>query len=366
MCIHPDLIFLFLVFVIHNYFHPLFLSFTICVKMPCRVAIASMSLGRAWNHDLHEKLSQASRVGFEGVEIFYEDLEYLAKRYDGDNEQNLLRAASQVKSWCDELNLRIIGLQPFMFYEGLIDRQEHQAKIEKLKVWFSIANLLGTDTIQIPSNFQPEGISGDIDLIVEDMVEVAELGLQQNPTIRFAYENLAWGTHVDTWEKLWDIVRRVDRPNFGCCLDTYNIAGRIWGDPTSPDGRMPNADAALKHSLEDLVRTVDVRKIFYLQASDGERLETALVKGHPFHVDGQPARMNWSRNARLFLYEQDKGGYLPVVDVMRCFIKELGFEGWVSMELFSRTMSDPDPSVPRTHAERGIKSWRSLVEDLAL
>ncbi|EXJ78922.1 hypothetical protein A1O3_08422 [Capronia epimyces CBS 606.96] len=334
--------------------------------MPFRPAIASMSLGRAWVHELDKKLREASEAGFEGVEIFYEDLEYLARTYGEVSPATLLQASAKLRQTCDALNLTIIGMQPFLFYEGLIDREEHAAKIEKLKVWFKIVKILGTDIIQIPSNFQQGGISGDLDLIVRDMIEVADLGLKEDPPVRFAYENLAWGTYVDTWEKLWEVVTRVDRPNFGCCLDTFNIAGRVWADPASPSGKTPNADADLKASLENLVKTVDVNKVFYVQVVDAERMTPPLTPDHPFHVDGQPSRMSWSRNARLFLYEQDQGGYLPVVEVARVFLKELKYEGWVSMELFSRTMSDPDPSIPHTHAQRGIKAWKQLAKELQL
>ncbi|KAK6371458.1 hypothetical protein LTS17_008708 [Exophiala oligosperma] len=335
--------------------------------MPCRSAIASMSLGRAWVHDLEGKLREAAKAGFEGIEIFYEDLEYLAKKDGAEvTPESLVAAAEHIRRVCDSLSLTIIGLQPFLFYEGLVDREEHAAKIEKLKTWFKIVKALGTDIIQIPSNFQQGGISGDMDLIVQDMRELADLGIKEDIPVRFAYENLAWGTYVDTWETLWEVILRVDRPNFGCCLDTFNIAGRVWADPASPSGKTSNADEDLKASLEKIVKTVSLDKVFYVQVVDAERMDPPLTQDHPFHVDGQPSRMSWSRNARLFLYEEDKGGYLPVVEVARVLLKELGFEGWVSMELFSRTMSDPDPSVPYTHAQRGIKAWQKFARELNL
>jgi 4-hydroxyphenylpyruvate dioxygenase len=334
--------------------------------MSCRPAIASMSLGRAWVHPLSEKLSQAAHAGFEGVEIFYEDLEYLAKEKGSLSNETLFAAAHEIRTMCDRHGLEVIGLQPFLFYEGLIDRAQHEQRLQNLKVWFRIAKILGTDIIQIPSNFQSDGISGDRNLIVADMIEVANLGLKETPVVRFAYENLAWGTYISTWEDMWDIVRRVDRPNFGCCLDTFNIAGRVWADPASPSGKTPNADLDLRKSIESLTKTIDVRKVFYIQVVDAERMESPLVNGHPFHVEGQPARMSWSRNARLFLYEEEKGGYLPVVKVAEAFLKGLGYRGWVSMELFSRTMADPDPTTPQTHAQRGIQAWNGLKRELRL
>ena len=341
--------------------------------MSFKPAIASMSLGRAWVHSFDVKMREAAKAGFKGVEIFYEDLEYIAKGYMKEqqkdtmpDEQALLSASRTIKKICDELGLEIIGLQPFLFYEGLIDREAHKVKIQKLKIWLKIVKILGTDIIQIPSNFQQNGISGDLDLIVADMQELADLGIQEQPPIRFAYENLAWATFVDTWEVLWAVVKKVNRPNFGCCLDTFNIAGRVWADPASESGKTENADETLKACLKSLVGTIDVEKVFYIQVVDGEKLGQPLVEGHPWYVEGQPARMSWSRNARVFLFEEDRGGYLPVVDVAKAFVKELKYCGWVSMELFSRTTSEPDDRVPHSHAQRGYSSWLKVVEELQI
>jgi 4-hydroxyphenylpyruvate dioxygenase len=331
-----------------------------------------MSLGRAWFHDMDNKLAQASNAGFEGIEVFYEDLEYLAKsRTLSDSgaipdETALLAAARQIRKLCDTYNLVVIGLQPFLFYEGLMDRDQHDRLISKLKVWFKLVKILGTDLIQIPSNFLQSGITGDMDVIVNDMIEVADLGLAEDPPVRFAYEALAWGTHIDTWEAQWEVVSRVDRTNFGCCLDTFNLAGRVWADPAAASGKTDNADAVLEDSLRRLVKTIDVAKVFYVQVVDAERMQTPLVEGHAFYAENQPARMSWSRNARLFMYEQDRGGYLPVDRVAHAFIHGLGYKGWISMELFSRTMADTGPDVPKEHAKRGFESWKRLCEELKL
>jgi 4-hydroxyphenylpyruvate dioxygenase len=336
-----------------------------------------MSLGRAWHHSLEHKFKQASTAGFRGVEIFYEDLEYFARALPGfENTRDgkeplspnqLVAAATEIRKLCADLNLEIVGLQPFLFYEGLLDRAEHAKRIEKLNVWFEIVDALDVDIIQIPSNFLPASqLTGDIDAVVADMVEVADLGAKRARPIRFAYENLCWGTHVDTWEQAWEVVRRVDRPNFGVCLDTFNIAGRVWADPARADGKVENADEALQASLERMVEVVDVAKVFYIQLVDAERLESPLVEGHEWYAEDQPARMSWSRNARCFMYESERGGYLPIEKVARAIVDGLGYKGWVSMELFSRTMSDPRPEVPEEHASRGIRSWGKIVNALAL
>lgn len=330
-----------------------------------------MSLGRAWEHALFNKLGEASKAGFEGIEIFYEDLEYLASTYHHHKQptrttnEDLLQAATEVQTWCIDFNLQVICLQPFMFYEGLKDRNVHAERIEKLKLWFQLIKILETDLILIPSNFlTPSEITSDLKIIVKDMLEVADLGAKEKPPVRFAYENLAWGTYIDTWEQVWDVIQRVDRPNFGFCLDTFNICGRVWADPASPSGKTPSADEDLERSLKRLSETVDPRKIFFTQIVDAEKMREPLVKGHPWYHEEQPARMSWSRNARLFAGEE--GASMPIKKVMDVLFKDLKYEGWVSMELFSRDMAESDPDIPEILAGRGIESWKRLDKEYGL
>jgi len=327
-----------------------------------------MSLGRAWNHRLAPKLDQAAQYGFEGIEIFFEDLEYHAnEQFAGDQ----LAAAHDIKRLCDARNLEILVLQPFMHYEGLTDRKEHAARITTFKHWLTIAHALGTDTIQIPSNFLPRSqTTSDLHLIVSDLRKVADLAAAApGGPIRLAYENLCWGTHVDTWEDVWEIVSRVDRPNFGACLDTFNIAGRIYGDPAADSGKTPDAEEALRASMARLVETFDVRKVFFVQVVDAEKLAAPLRKGHEFYDPDQPARMSWSRNCRLFYGETDRGAYLHADQVLEALVSEtkgLGFKGWVSMELFNRSMNEAGAGVPAEHARRGRVAWDKVVEDFNL
>lgn len=263
--------------------------------------------------------------------------------------------------------MTIICLQPFSMFEGLLDRAESNRLIsEKLLKWFTLARALGTDMIQVPSNFlgpDPKTgearTTGDHGVIVRDLQRLADLGAGAG--FRFVYEALCFGDHVDTWEASWDVVRDVNRPNFGLCLDSFNIAGRVYADPASPTGRTPNAAADLVASLQRLrTANIDPTKIFYVQLVDGERLTAPLNEDHPFHVPGQKARMSWSRNARLFPFEESRGGYLPILDIARVLFDDLGYRGWVSLELFSRTLADPDPFTPADHARRGIESYHKM------
>ncbi|KAL7661510.1 hypothetical protein ACMYSQ_000908 [Aspergillus niger] len=330
--------------------------------MPNRLGIASMSLGRPGIHSLPWKLHEAARHGYSGIELFFDDLDhYATTHFNGSH----IAAAHAVHALCTTLNLTIICLQPFSFYEGLVDRKQTEYLLTvKLPTWFQLARILDTDMIQVPSNFAPaQQTTGDRDVIVGDLQRLADIGLAQSPPFRFVYEALAWGTRVNLWDEAYEIVEAVDRPNFGICLDTFNLAGRVYAHPGRQDGKTVNAEADLAASLKKLRETVDVKKVFYVQVVDGERLERPLDETHPFHVEGQPVRMNWSRNARLFAFEEDRGGYLPIEETARAFF-DTGFEGWVSLELFSRTLAENGTGVVTEHARRGLESWKELCRRL--
>lgn len=328
-----------------------------------------MSLGRCFaGHALPHKLDMARKYGFEGIELFYEELVDLTDAMPGGNTPaNLLAAARVIRQLCDARGLAIICLQPFMHYEGLVDRELHFQRLEEMRLWMQLVRVLGTDLILLPSsNLPAEQMTEDRDVIVSDLVEVAEIGLQQTPVVRFAYEALCWGTRIDKWEQSWDVVQRVNRPNFGLCLDSFNIAGRIYADPASPTGRTPDSDEAVIKSMENLVSSVDVNKVYLLQVADAERLSQPLDASHPFYNSEQPARMSWSRNTRLFYGEASYGGYLPVKAILDTIVNGLGFQGWLSFEVFNKRLTETDKAVPEEMARRASQSWAKMKRDLSL
>ena len=40
----------------------------------------------------------------------------------------------------------------------------------------------------------------------------------------------------------------------------------------------------------------------------------------------------------------------------------LGYKGWISMELFNRSLVEEREEVPKEHAERAMESWRRLLK----
>ncbi|KAK3192318.1 hypothetical protein K4F52_001531 [Lecanicillium sp. MT-2017a] len=338
-------------------------------KSAFKPGICTMSLGRYFaGHSLQHKLDMAQRYSLIGIELFYEDLRDVAASMPGGcTDDNQIRAAAQIRQWCSERGLEIICLQPFMHYGGLIDREQHRQHLETLELWTQLAYALGTDLIVFPSSFLTANyLSEDLSVLVEDFTEAADLGLQKTPPVRFAFEALCWGTRVDTWEASWDVVTAINRPNFGLCLDTFNIAGRIYADPADANGCTPNCDSEMILSMKRLLSSVDINKLFLLQVADAERLSQPLDSKHPFYDASQPARMSWSRNCRLFYGESVFGGYLPIQAILDTIIHGLGYKGWLSFEVFNRVAAKTDSDVPEMLASRASISWNKMVKDLNL
>lgn len=199
-----------------------------------------------------------------------------------------------------------------------------------------------------------------MDEIFADMIEIADMALKVSPAVRIAYEAVAWGTHFDLLEQSWEVTKLVHRTNVGLCLDIFHIAARAWGDPENPDGKIPNGDQDLAESMRHLGQDMDLNKLFLLQLSDAERLSGRLVDGDPLYVKGQPSRMTWSRNARLLPCEERFGWHLPILQITKAIVNNLGYRSSVSIETFSKHLREKGAEIPDQMAERAAKSYGEI------
>lgn len=345
--------------------------------MPCKLGIPTSSLGHvSAGHTLTTKLDAAQANGYQGVEITYDELFAVATRHHHHRAtepvtmQDQLRAAGSIQTSCQSRGLAIICLQPFMQYEGLANRMAHEGGFARLLTWIQLARALGTDLIMMPANSLPvRELTDGLGLAVKDLQRAADAGVQQpggGGTVRFAYEPRCSATRVDRWEFGWDVVERVGRPNFGLCLDTFHMAGLYFADPAVPSGLMPGGDQAVRMSMRRLVERVKAHrdKIFLVQMGDARRPDEPIVPGNPEYDPKQTPRAVWSVWYRLLYGEEARGGYLPVREISEAIFSGVGYEGWVSMELFSRRMDCEDPKVPMELARRGAIAWRKLARDM--
>ncbi|MCA4908510.1 MAG: sugar phosphate isomerase/epimerase and 4-hydroxyphenylpyruvate domain-containing protein [Roseomonas sp.] len=273
------------------------------MAMPHRLpkSIATVCLSGS----LLDKLEAAASAGFDGVEIFENDL----LTFDG--------TPAEVRQQCEELGLAITLFQPFRDFEAMPDPQRKR-NLDRAERKFDTMAALGTDLLLVCSNVQAAAIN-DPARASADLHEMAERAAQRG--LRLCYEALAWGQHVNRWHQAWDIVRQADHPALGLCLDSFHTL-------------------ALGDDLASLAGQVPPEKIFFLQLADAPKLSMDAL--------------SWSRHHRLFPGQ----GELPVARFLQDLLAT-GWSGTLSLEVFN----DEFRAAPsRRIARDGLRSL-TLLED---
>ena len=265
-----------------------------------RRSIATVSLSGT----LNEKLTAVANAGFDGVEIFDQDL--LCS----------LWTPRRIRERCDELGLKIEMLQPFRDLEGMTEAQ-HARAMRRFEGKLDIMAELGTDLVLVCASCQPDAIDDD-ELSAEQLHKAAELAHERG--MRIAFEALAWSTHIWDYRRAWKIVRMADHPALGTCQDTFHVLSRRL-DPWA-------------------IRDIPGEKIFFVQLSDAPEMAMDILQ--------------WSRHYRVWPGQGswDVAGFLE-----NCLIA--GYTGPLSLEIFNTVFR-------RSDAERNARdALRSLlyVED---
>src|SRR5699024_9945091 len=141
-----------------------------------------------------DKLTAAAEAGFGGVELFENDL------------VNSAMSPERIHQRCAELGLRLDLYQPFRNFGAVPPRllPDHLRRAEQK---FAVMERLGTDTILVCSTVSPDAVDDDA-LAAEQLHELASRAHERG--IRVAYEALAWGRFVNTYDHSWRIVRQAD------------------------------------------------------------------------------------------------------------------------------------------------------------
>jgi 4-hydroxyphenylpyruvate dioxygenase len=259
-------------------------------------SIATVSL----SGNLESKLRAIAEAGFQGAEIF---------------ENDLLTAnvsARDVRAQMSYLGLVCTMFQPFRDFEGMPDTLRPRV-FERIERKFDLMEELGTDLLLVCSNVSPAAL-GDRARIVADFRELGERAARRG--LRVGYEALAWGRHVFDHREAWSIVREVDHPAIGLILDSFHSLAR--GIPI------------------DSLREIDPARVFIVQLADAPTMQMDYL--------------SWSRHFRNMPGQGD----FPLVDYVAALL-ERGYKGPLSLEIFNdRFRSSSASSV-------AVDGYRSLA-----
>ncbi|MGW1744697.1 bifunctional sugar phosphate isomerase/epimerase/4-hydroxyphenylpyruvate dioxygenase family protein [Streptomyces sp. NPDC002092] len=267
-----------------------------------RTSIATVSLSGS----LTERLTAASRAGFDGVEVFENDLLASPLRPE------------EIRARCGDLGLSIDLYQPMRDIEA-VPEEEFARNLRRARHKFEVMRRLGAGTVLVCSSVSPLAVDDDA-LAAEQLSRLADLA--QDFGIRVAYEALAWGRHVSTYDHAWHVVETADHPALGTCLDSFHILSR----GSDPKG------------IED----IPGEKIFFLQLADAPLLAMDVLQ--------------WSRHYRCF---PGQGGF-DVAGLVRHVLRT-GYSGPLSLEVFNDVFRQAEAGPTAVDAHRSLLVLQEAV-----
>jgi 4-hydroxyphenylpyruvate dioxygenase len=239
-------------------------------------SIATVSLSGT----LPEKLDAAAAIGFDGIEMFENDL----LTFDG--------SPADVRAIAEGLGLTITIFQPFRDFEAMPEPQRTR-NMDRAERKFDVMQALGTDLVLVCSNVHPAALDDDA-RAAADLAEMAERAGRRG--LRVGYEALAWGRHVNRWRHAWRIVQAANHDSLGLIVDSFHT--------------LAVADDASG------IAEVPTDKLFFVQLADAPKLTMDAL--------------SWSRHFRNFPGQ----GQLPVAEFLRAALAT-GYHGPLSLEVFN-------------------------------
>ena len=261
-----------------------------------RTGIATVCLSGT----LREKMQACAIAGFDGIEIFEQDL------------VTSPLSPEEVRKMAADLGLTLDLYQPFRDFDS-VPEDLLAANLRRADAKFRLMSRLGMDTILVCSNVATASIDDDA-LRAEQLAALATLA--QDHGVKVAYEALAWGKYVNDYEHAHRLVEAVDHPNLGTCLDSFHILSRDWD--TAP------------------IEAFNPEKIFFVQVADAPKLSMDVL--------------SWSRHYRVFPGE----GQFELAKFLGHVVRA-GYTGPVSLEVFNDVFRQSD--VERT----AVDAMRSLI-----
>jgi 3-dehydroshikimate dehydratase len=244
---------------------------------------------------LDEKLAAAARAGFDGVELFENDL------------INSPLAPAEVCELAGDLGLTVDLYQPFRDFEAVRDIEPN---LRRAEAKFDVMEALGAPTMLVCSSVAPDAIDDDA-LAARQLRQLAERAGARG--LKIAYEALAWGRHVHEYDHAWRIVAAADHPALGVCLDSFHILSRG----------------------SDLDAIAEIDKLFYVQLADAPHLSMDVLQ--------------WSRHYRCF---PGQGAFDVAGFVQR--VLAAGYTGPLSLEVFNDVFRQADADRTAVDAMRSL------------
>jgi len=253
---------------------------------------------------LEDKLRAAAAAGFQGVEIFENDLVMSPW------------SPRRVRREATDLGLSVEVYQPFQI--EAVPPGRFGASLRRAERKFDLLAELGADVLLVCSAHSPDGVDDD-DLAAEQLHALA--GRAERLGLRLAFEFVPWG-RVSTLEHAGRLVRLAGHPGLGLCLDSFHLLS--GGGDLASIGQLPGS------------------QVFHVQLADASRLNLDIRE--------------WSRHHRMFPGQGslDLTGFVGQV-------LATGYAGPIALEVFNDIYQQADPRHAATDAMRSMLALTEAV-----
>lgn len=257
----------------------------------------------SFSGQLEDKIDAAAKAGFDGIEIFREDI------------IGFEAPLEEIRDYAAQAGIAIVSLQSLRDFEGYTGAAR-AAAFRRAGRFLDLASRIGAPRLIVCANTDPQS---DPALASADLRELAAMAGARG--LRLGYEALASSAHHNTVEAAWQVVRAADAYNLGLVIGAVHLFA-MDGDPA-------------------MLATIPAAKIELVHLADAPttRIDRALL----------------TQSFRLFPGQ----GSLPVAELYARLIAQ-GFDGPMSIEIFSEQIRALPPS---QIAGDGMRAFH-LLEDL--
>ena len=258
----------------------------------------------SFSGQLEDKIEAAARAGFDGIEVFREDI----IGFDGPPEE--------IARFADGEGIGIVSLQSLRDFEGF-EGPARDAAFRRAARFLDLAKRIGAPMLIICANTDPQS-NADRGQIAADLTDLAAMAAERG--LRLGYEALASSAHVNTVADALDVVNRVDADNLGLVIGAVHLFA-METDPA-------------------VLAEIPPEKIFLVHLADAPtgRIDRALL----------------AQSFRLFPGQ----GMMPVA-ALYTRLRAMGIEAPMSLEIFNDQIRSLPPS---QIARDGMRAFH-LVEE---
>ena len=253
---------------------------------------------------LEKKIEAAAKAGFDGIEVFREDLVY----FDGK--------PADVARLAKSAGIDILSLQSLRDFEARPSQDRDWAR-RRASRFLDLAVEIGAPLLVVCANTRADTLDDDA-RAAEDLAWLAEQA--QGRGVRIGYEALSTSHVVRTYADAWRIVQRADHPNLGL------IVGAVH--------------TLVMQQTFDQLATIPADRLFMVHMADAPRMN-------------MDARL-LTRHFRVFPGQ----GEQPVA-ALYGQLEQIGYRGPLSLEIFNDQVRAMPPTMV---ADDGIRSIRLLEE----